>query len=203
MNITCPHCKTKLNLPDDKIPKDRDTSFKCPKCRESVPVKAVGAGTFHRPKPVLSAGFTPVGGNQALICMPHTPARDVIAAAARGLGYGIQIPETAAVALNRLEFRIYPLVLLDGAFDPDGLMSAHMDEMDMSQRRKICLVKVSPDVPTGDPMAALHASANWVVNPGDLGNSGDAVAEFLVLALEAHQRFYSVFNESLKAAGKA
>ncbi len=41
MNVTCQKCKTKFNIPDHKIPKDKDTTLKCPKCAEKIPIKAI------------------------------------------------------------------------------------------------------------------------------------------------------------------
>ena len=41
MNVTCHNCKTKLNIPDHKISSDKDSIFKCPKCKEKIQVPAV------------------------------------------------------------------------------------------------------------------------------------------------------------------
>jgi len=40
MNITCHNCNTKLNIPDQKLPKDRESTVTCPKCREKIQVPA-------------------------------------------------------------------------------------------------------------------------------------------------------------------
>ena len=36
MEVTCERCKTKLNVPDDKIPKDQAVRFSCPKCKNKI-----------------------------------------------------------------------------------------------------------------------------------------------------------------------
>jgi len=36
MEITCDNCKTKLNLPDDKIPQDQIVRISCPKCKNKI-----------------------------------------------------------------------------------------------------------------------------------------------------------------------
>ena len=39
MNVTCKHCQAKINIPDEKIPEGKDTSFKCPKCKGKIEIK--------------------------------------------------------------------------------------------------------------------------------------------------------------------
>ena len=221
MNITCPHCKAKLNLPDDKIPKHKDSSFKCPKCKESVHVKASmpkaasGSVKSMDQSKQLSQSKQPKQSNQpkqlrrsgqALVCMPPSPARDRMMTAVQNAGFEIEAPETTVQAFDRLEYRIFPLVIVDDGFDKESKMARYMNEMDMSLRRRICLIRVSPEVPTGDPMTALHSSVNCVINRKDLEqDSEDAalVSDILALALEDHGNFYTIFNDSMKATGKA
>lgn len=38
MKIVCPKCQKKLNIPDNKVPSDRDVSFKCPGCQHPITV---------------------------------------------------------------------------------------------------------------------------------------------------------------------
>ena len=38
MEVTCDHCKTKLNVPDDKIPKDQIVRINCPKCKNKITI---------------------------------------------------------------------------------------------------------------------------------------------------------------------
>ncbi|MFZ7113046.1 MAG: zinc-ribbon domain-containing protein [Desulfatiglandales bacterium] len=38
MEVTCEDCKAKLNLPDEKIPKDQVVSLTCPKCKRRITV---------------------------------------------------------------------------------------------------------------------------------------------------------------------
>lgn len=203
MNITCPHCTARLNLPDNKVPRDRGAAFKCPRCRESVPVKAARrpAAPEVRRKAVKGVSLGRTG--QALVCMPASPVRQQVAAAVMAAGYAAETPGSTADALDRLEYRTYPLVVLDDAFDTGREVARYLDEMDMSLRRRICLVRVSTGVSTGDPMAALHSSANCVVNRRHLEEDGALAGEILAAALEEHHACYRVFNEALKAAGKA
>ena len=36
MEVTCEHCKTKLNIPDEKVPKDQLVKISCPKCKGKI-----------------------------------------------------------------------------------------------------------------------------------------------------------------------
>jgi hypothetical protein len=78
-------------------------------------------------------------------------------------------------------------------------MFTHMNELDTSLRRRIFLILLSDQLPTGDPMSALHASVNYVLGSDSL----DHAAPLLSTALTEHRNFYTVYNEAMKAAGKA
>ncbi len=38
MEVTCDQCKTKLNVPDEKIPKDQMVRINCPKCKGKITI---------------------------------------------------------------------------------------------------------------------------------------------------------------------
>ena len=38
MEVTCTQCKTKLNVPDEKIPKDQAIRISCPKCKNKITI---------------------------------------------------------------------------------------------------------------------------------------------------------------------
>ncbi|WP_462268859.1 zinc-ribbon domain-containing protein [Desulfobacter sp.] len=211
MKIACPSCGRNANLPDDKVPKDKDFSFKCPKCGASVPVKAStaspGEGGFEQHTagmgqdlPKLQTG----GPKQALVCMAPCLARNRILAGLKHAALKAQVPETPAQALKNIEYYVYPLVILDDAFDTDKAMAAYMNNMDMFLRRKICLVRLGPGFETGNAMTALELSANYVIKSQDLEQEdASLVNNVLAVVLSEHEQMYAVFNDSMKAAGKA
>lgn len=214
MNVTCPHCNTKLNLPGDKLPKDRDSSFKCPKCKGVVQVKASGPSSTRPSEPQEGVRDSPSGGAdglsprssraRVLVCMSPSRTRNQLQAAIKRLGYLVEFPKNIQQAFNNLEYNNYPLVVVDDAFDRDRQMAVHMNEMDMSLRRKLCLVRVTPGQETGNAMAALHSSVNAVVRTRDIEEEDDLYIEDILNAVLAdHEKFYAIFNDSMKAAGKA
>ncbi|WP_320044213.1 zinc-ribbon domain-containing protein [uncultured Desulfobacter sp.] len=211
MKIACPSCGNNANLPDDKIPKDKDFSFKCPKCGTSVPVKAsagnAGAADFESniadmgsDVSMLQAG----GGNQALVCIAPSLGRNRIMAGLENVGLKAHVPDTQAQALKNLEYYVYPLVVIDDAFDTDKIITAYMNNMDMFLRRKICLIRLGPGFETGNAMTALNLSANYVIKSQDLEmEDASLVNDVLAVALSEHEQMYAVFNDSMKAVGKA
>ncbi|MDB9822755.1 zinc-ribbon domain-containing protein [Deltaproteobacteria bacterium] len=43
MEVTCAQCKTKLNVPDEKIPKDQMVRINCPKCKNKITIEPAAA----------------------------------------------------------------------------------------------------------------------------------------------------------------
>ncbi|WP_020590239.1 zinc-ribbon domain-containing protein [Desulfobacter curvatus] len=211
MKIACPTCGSNTNLPDDKIPKDKDFSFKCPKCAASVPVKALAGNTGGAGFEQNAAGMGPDvpklqtgGSNQALVCIAPCLGRNRMMAGLENAGLKPHTPETPAQALKNLEYYVYPLVVIDDAFDTDKVVTAYMNNMDMFLRRKICLIRLGPKLETGNAMTALELSANYVIRSQDLElEDASLVNDVLAVALSEHEQMYAVFNDSMKAVGKA
>ncbi|WP_321494617.1 zinc-ribbon domain-containing protein [uncultured Desulfobacter sp.] len=211
MKITCPTCGSDTNLPDDKIPKNKDFSFKCPKCSALVPVKAAagppGSDVSKSNSSAMdrdTSRFPGGGVKQALVCLAPGLGRNRIITGLENAGFTAHTPETPAQALKNLEYYVYPLIVMDEAFDTEKAMSAHMNNMDMFLRRKICLIRIGPGLETGNAMTALTLSANYVVKSQDLELEDASVADsVLSVALSEHEQMYGVFKDSMKAVGKA
>jgi hypothetical protein len=211
MKIACPACGSSANLPDDKIPKDKDFSFKCPKCAASVPVKASAGNTGTTGPGHTATGMGPDvlrfqagGAKQALVCMSPSLGRKRILAGLESVGLKAHVAESPAQALKNLEYYVYPLVVMDDAFDADKSVAGYMNNMDMFLRRKICLVRLGPGLETGNAMTALDLSANYVIKSQDIEQEDDALVNtLLAAALSEHEQMYAAFNDSMKAVGKA
>jgi CheY-like chemotaxis protein len=63
MELTCEHCKAKLNIPDDRIPKDRAIQLTCPKCKGKMTLGGKQAASKGPPQTSAAASQTaqPVG----------------------------------------------------------------------------------------------------------------------------------------------
>ncbi len=202
MNVTCHYCNTKLNIPDHKIPKDKNTAVTCPQCKEKIPIhpQKITRQVDEDKKSAPRVSFE--DRRNALVCVGDDVAQKKVHNALKFMGFDIQSVKTADAALSKMEYRIYHMVILDETFDQNLGMSRvikKMNIMDMYLRRRICLVLLSNRFQTNDNMATLHSSVNNILNVRDITH----VESFLTRVILDHKNLYTVFNESLKLAGKA
>ncbi|SDT87331.1 zinc-ribbon domain-containing protein [Desulfobacula phenolica] len=194
MNVTCHNCKTKLNIPDHKIPKDKDLTLACPKCKEKIRIPVV--------KQQKSAQLSLEDRLNALVCIDDNDLKKKVVSIIGQMGLAAEIALDTKAALNKMEYHIYHLVIIDESFDQQKGISGMMDRMnsiDMSLRRRICLVLISDKFNTNDNMAALNTSVNSIIHRDDIIH----LETFLSGVLADHKNFYMVYNDSLKLAGKA
>ena len=202
MNVICHHCKTKLNIPDHKISEDKNTRFKCPKCKEAIDIPAVKQQKTvkENKNPIFQGSFDEQ--LNALICVDSDDLQKTIFSIVKQMGLNTEAITNTKAALKKLEYHIYHLVIIDDAFDQNKGISdiiSRMNTIDMSLRRKICLVWLSNKFNTNDNMAALHSSVNYIIHLEDILH----LEPFLYRALTEHKNFYTVYSDSLKQAGKA
>ena len=156
-----------------------------------------------RKKESFGAGVLATHGQEhALVCVDDSPGKEKLVAAVQGIGFQVETPDSISEAFKKMAYQLYPLVLVDESYcQNQGIkaMFTHMNELDMSLRRRICLVLYSDRLPTGDPMSALHSSVNYIVGSDSLGH----LEEILSTAVTEHKNFYRVYNDSMRAAGKA
>lgn len=202
MNVRCKNCQAKLNIPDHKIPKNKDAAFKCPKCGEKVQVRAPDGtpGKAPAPEPGTPAPLFQKG-MRALLVISDPALLEKYRTAVRQLGYEAEVAEDAADACKKMEYHVYPLAVLEegGSNGKESVVLEYMNTLDMSIRRMTCLVLASKVHKTSDHMAAMHKSVNYIAGTDAEGH----LATVLSVALTDHNNFYTVFTESLKAVGKA
>lgn len=202
MNITCHNCNTKLNIPDHKLPRDKESTVTCPKCREKIQVPALNPHQPVEEKKKSSFQLPFENRLNALICNDRVELRQKISSILDQMGVNAEVAVDMRGAFNKMEYNAYHLLILDDDFDPDNKGAAgiidRMSAIDMSLRRRICIVLISRKFNTNDNMAALHSSVNNVIHQDDIHH----MESFLSRALADHKNLYSIYNESLKLAGK-
>lgn len=202
MNVTCQHCKTKLNIPEHKLLQGKESVFKCPKCKEKITVpspkksKPATSNSANSPKKFFETQ------ENAMVCIEDPAMKKNVFSMIAKMGFNAETVIDVDDALDRMEYHIYHLVILDEDFDENKgarRILSRMNTMDMSLRRKICLVLISNKYNSNDNMAALHTSVNNIINKDDISH----LDSFLGQILLDHKNFYTVYNESLKQAVKA
>ncbi|MEE4365465.1 MAG: zinc-ribbon domain-containing protein [Desulfotignum sp.] len=201
MNIRCRHCKSQFTIADEKLPKDKHAVFTCPKCKEKIQISLAKTAEKDGPENLVTSesGFSPEGRERALVLVSEGPFQKAAHAAVRQLGYTVDTAADQAAAAKKIAYHVYPLVLLEQGFDRGAIILRHMNALDMSIRRMSCLVLLGQQVKTGDPMAALHASANYTAGPDSTAH----LPAVLAAALHEHKEFYRVYMDAMKSAGKA
>ena len=220
MEITCEHCETKLNIPDEKIPKDQVIRISCPKCKNKMPFDTVksnpgftesnraqeseedsyGYGDYSEDE---ALGFYEEGTKLALVLDNNTEHSEKIRAAVKQLGYNyISAPNTRD-AIGRMRFHHFDLLILSDGFDGQGLENSpilnYLNHISISVRRGIFVALMGERYKTMDNMMAFAMSANVVINPKEL----DKLSAILKRAILDNEKFYKVFMDTLVEAGKA
>jgi len=202
MNVTCHNCKTKLNIPDHKIPRNKDTSFKCPKCNKKVHIPAVKELKPEMEVKKQGASLAFEERLNALVSIGDDDLKKKVYPIISRMGFDAVAVTDTKTALNKMEYQIYHLVIADDTFDQNkgitGILE-RLNALDMSLRRRICLVWISNKFNTNDDMASLHFSVNSVIHKDDLIH----FEAFLSRTMMEHKNFYTVYNSSLKLMGKA
>lgn len=203
MNVTCDNCMTRLTISEEKLPKDKPASFRCPKCKEKVTVKP--EENADTPKPEVAEPSFPARreaqNRKALICVNEKTLIDSFRETLERNEYLSRAAEDADSALKLMEYKTFELLIIDESFDGGRgakKMMQYINRLDMSLRRRICVILLSRKLDTANSMAALHMSVNYIINYNDLDN----FENILLTALQEHRDMYSVFRDAMDQAGK-
>ncbi len=218
MKLTCKNCDKELNIPDSKVPADKTFTVKCPGCQGKISSKPeVQAAKKEEVK--AEKEMTPIdlevkmqesiegfleefepGELTALVC--DTNNMESIDTALKELGYRTSMGESAVVAVGKIKFNQYSLILINERFDNFTLENnpvlLHVQPMPMATRRNVIIVLIGDNLKTNDHMAAFARSVNLVVNNKDINN----LANLIKRTIQEHERFYKIFKEALEAEGK-
>lgn len=134
----------------------------------------------------------------ALICEPNATLREKLDAAIRSMGYQITAPQSAQDALKNLQFHVYNLILVNDHFNADNRADNevlnYLANLNMITRRKVFVAMLSNEFRTGDTMAALQNSVNFVINIKNI----DDVVQIIMSAMTDNEEFFYVFREAMR-----
>jgi hypothetical protein len=210
MILICTACSAKLSIPDGKIPKAGSVTVACPKCQQKIPVtaKRSAAGALEVSKfPAPEDGGAGLSGPDgdirrlSMVCVDQLHGQMRVKTALAELGYTVHIVNDPKEAVDRLWQGSYGLVILHdeyGGSAEDNTILKNLQPMPMSIRRFMYVGLIGKLYRTLDPIAAFCKSVTFLIAEGELGNLKAIVQE----ATSENDRFYRVFRETLREAGK-
>ena len=227
METICEHCKAKLNIPDNKIPKNQTVQVACPKCKKKMTVKAKNkqneTGSFHL-RFIESSGkeqsgqeaygyedyrddqalaFYEEGTRLALLLENNPEHTDNMRMDVGQLGYKAISAPNIRDAIGRMRYHHFDLVILSDGFDGQSLernpILSYLNNLSMAVRRRMFVVLMGEGFKTMDDMMAFALSVNLVVNRKEL----DKLSAILKRALSDYEKFYKVFVDTMLELGKA
>jgi len=216
MDVTCKSCGSKLTIPNEKLPPNQVINVTCPKCKGKIKIdtrefdkgkdvqskRGGEAAAFEHEDDASPLDLFEEGAKLALVLDADGAQAAETSAALDALSYKSIVAPSINDAMAKLRLHNFDLVMLSDGFDGQGLSNNpivhYFNHLSISVRRKIFLVLLSDSLKTMDNMMAFSLSANLVINPEDLPKLG------LILnkALTDHEKFYKVFIDSLKEAGR-
>jgi predicted Zn finger-like uncharacterized protein len=212
MEITCEHCKTKLNIPDEKIPKNKALRISCPKCKKRMTLDTPKAAPKDSENDKYgyrdytddeALTFYEEGTKLALVMDNNPEQSEKIKTAVEQLGYNFISAPNTRDAIGRMRFHHFDLIILSDGFDGQGLENSpvlnYLNNISMSARRRVFVALVGERFKTMDNMMAFAMSANVVINTKEQ----DKLSAILKRAISDNEKFYKVFMDTLVEAGKA
>ena len=232
MEVTCEQCKSRFNISDDKIPKDRVLTLSCPKCKGKIslgvqapeqPAMADESGEFRmksvdptagRKAPEESYGYEDYAGDQALdffeegiklaLIMPNSSMNeDRVRAGIEIIGYKcIPTPNTRD-AIGKLRFHHFDLIILGDGFDNQPL--DHSVIVNYLNRLSMSVRRRIFLALISDNFKTMDNMMAFAMSANVVINSKDIEKMHLILkkAVSENERFYKIFLDTLVETGKA
>lgn len=226
MEVICKNCEGRFKISDEKLPGDHALQVVCPKCKNKIVINPKvksetaescrgsspepGSNEIYSSAPDVIPGvddepkssFFAGDKKTALICEDTPENQGVLKKDLEKLNYYVQLSTSEKDALDKMRFNRYNLIILNeefaGCSPSDNPVLQQIQSMPMVTRRDIFFTLIGKNFRTLDNMTAFSKSANLVVNIKDIVS----LKQILQNALDDNDRFYQVFKNILKEAGK-
>jgi DNA-binding response OmpR family regulator len=117
------------------------------------------------------------------------------------MGYKSHVAETSEMAIERLRYTAYDVVMVQDSFAGGSLQANalldYLATLPMAQRRNSFVCLIGQSFKTLDAMQAFGHSVHVVVNPVDLPN----LAAILRKSIAEFELLYKVYKDALEAQG--
>ena len=232
MEVTCGQCKTRFNIPDDKVPKDRVLKLNCPKCKGKIslggeapeqPPKANETGEVPlkmmdpaagKKTPEESYGYEDFTTDEALdffeegiklaLIMPNSSMNeDHLRAGLELIGYKCVSTPNTRDAIGKLRFHHFDLIVLGDGFDNQTL--DHSVIVNYLNRLPMSVRRRIFLVLISENFKTMDNMMAFAISANVVINSKDIEKLHLILkkAVSENERFYKVFMDTLVETGKA
>ncbi len=220
MEITCEHCETTLDIPDEKIPQDQVVRISCPKCKSKISIdtrkRHAGPEQTRTGRQSQESGYSygdysedealgahEEGAKLALVLDSDPESSEKIRSEVERMDYHCVSATNTRDAVGKMRFHLFELVILSDGFDGQDLGNSpilnYLNNISMADRRKIFVALMGERFKSMDNLMAFAMSVNAVINPKDT----DKLSAMLKGAVSEHERFYKVFMETLVEVGRA
>ena len=232
MEVTCGQCKSRFNIPDDKVPKDKVLKINCPKCKGKIslggevpepPPKADEPGEFRmkfidpqagRRAPEESYGYEDFTTDQALdffeegiklalIMRNSSMNEDRLRAGLELIGYKCVPTPNTRDAIGKLRFHNFDLIILADGFDNQPL--EHSVIVNYLNRLSMSVRRKVFVALISDHFKTMDNMMAFAMSANVVINSKDIEKLHLILkkAVSENERFYKVFMDTMVETGKA
>jgi hypothetical protein len=225
MQVTCNACQRRMNIPDEKLPKEHAFSITCPECKTKFKVDQLLKPKKSEPVPpppkekektvdTTSMVFNPeefqddedlviYDENDQIALILDDVNKDVWTKALEEKNFQTQYARSPEYAVHKMKFTHFHFVALNENFGNVALDESPIYqtviEMPMVNRRNIFFALVGADFKSLNNMQAYQKSANVVINEKDLEKLGDILKK----SISENEIFYKVYKETLNVMGKS
>jgi CheY-like chemotaxis protein len=229
MDVVCDKCRSKIQIPEQKVPKGKVFSVICPKCSNKVSVDArfdTPLSTKETPapsteqKPGLNKttiedvdsstydasekpfDFVEKGVETAILCEPDPAIRAKIITALHNMGYHTTAPQSYKETLKQMRFHVFDMVVLNEQFgtrNPD--MNNILNYLNLINMSIRRNIFVSLITTRFRTMDNMAAFNKSVNLIINLKNINE-IEKILRRGVADNEVFYRVFKESLAKTGR-
>ena len=219
MKLTCIACQRSMNIPDEKLPKDRAFSITCPDCKIKIKV-AQHLSPAKSAEPIQGERLGSVSmvldqenfdndddlviydENDKLALILDEVNQSTWTEVLESRDFKIQYARSPEHAIHKMKFTHFHFIAMNESYEgkglDDNLAYKNLIEMPMATRRNIFFALTGKNLKTLNNMQAFQKSVNVVINEKNLDN----LADILKKSISENENFYKVFKETLHSMGK-
>ncbi len=230
MEVVCEHCKAKMNIPDEKLPKGQMVSIHCPKCKNKISIDMREPEEEKAPAPEQESESAPESTSDAegesysyddftddesveyfdedaklALIMEGDPGRsDKIKAAFEELEYKYIETSSIREAIGKLRFHQFHLIMLSDGFDGQEIGPQNPILKYLNQMAMSTRRKTFFAL-LSDKFKTMDNMMAYAQSANLVISTKDMdkLAEVLDRAIADNEKFYKVFMDTLVEVGRA